>query len=78
MRSRFLLFFFLLILLLTSCAPAPEPLATSVNPTQADVSPTQVEATIPPPSSPTAAATSAPVTAPKHKDLIFVEFFAVT
>jgi hypothetical protein len=64
MYLKFPAFLLALIFAATACAPAPTPVATVISPTQDNIN-TVV------PAQPT-------VSVPKHKDLIFVEFFAVT
>jgi hypothetical protein len=70
MHSKIPFYILAVILLATACAPVATPIATSIPPTG-----TAVNTVIP--VQPTTAATEA-ASVPKQKDLLFVEFFAVT
>ena len=71
MSPRVPTYLFVLIILISACAPSTAAVATSVGPTQEklDIAPT-------PSSTPMTKATS--IVVPKQRDLIFVEFFAIT
>ena len=67
---KFTLLVFLVSMILFSCATPPEDISATVVPS-VTVSVTVVAPVV-------AAQTAAPNLIPKHNDLIFVEFFAVT
>jgi hypothetical protein len=73
MFRKFPVFLLALLILMSACAPASTAIPAPV-PTQEIV---KVVPSVVPSSIPVATQTSAP-TVPKQKDLIFIEFFAIT